>query len=421
MYKNKAFLLVLGSIILAQFAVGQNNTNSLYTRFGYGDISDTNSGEQRAMGGVALGARSNYNINTVNPASYSSVDSMTFMFDLGSSALISRFSTNSGSNTTFNGNLEYITMQFPLAKNIGFSAGLLPYSFVGYDYNKIDSVKTGLDLDDFKSISYRTKFSGNGGFSQVYAGLSANFFKHISLGVNAYYMYGTINNERSLRLLGSSDSTIQYNLISAHNFRFRYGAQLYNTFAKKHDVTLGLIYEQKAKLNGSFSQTTYGVLTDETPVNQSDSAYELPTTYGIGLYYTYDKRLSIGLDYTMQEWSGAKFRGNYELSNRSKIALGLEYLPNPRGRKFAERIRYRGGLSLSDSYYKVNNVTPPKNIGVSLGFGFPLYNNVTNTVTMLNTSFEYGKLGSSDLLREDYFKFTLNVAFNEHWFFKRKL
>ena len=184
---------------------------------------------------------------------------------------------------------------------------------------------------------------------------------------------------------------------------------------------MGLIYEQKAKLNGSFSQSTYGVLTDETPATLNDSTYELPTMYGVGLYYTYDKRISVGLDYTLQEWGNAKFRGNYELNNRSKIALGVEYLPNPRGRKFVERIRYRGGLNLSDPYYKVNNITPPKNMGVSLGFGLPLYNNVTNTVTMLNASFEYGKLGSSDLLREDYFKFTLNVAFNEHWFFKRKL
>ncbi|MFT3753634.1 MAG: hypothetical protein QM800_12425 [Paludibacter sp.] len=421
MYKNKAFLLALGSFLLVQLSIGQNNTNSPYTRFGYGDISETNSGEQRAMGGVALGARANYNINTVNPASYSSVDTMTFMFDLGTSALLSRFSTNSGSTNTFNGNLEYITMQFPLAKHIGFSAGLLPYSFVGYNYYKEDKYDVGLGLDGFDSISYRTNFNGTGGFSQVYAGLSASLFNHISLGVNAYYMYGGINNSRSLRLLSSSDSTIQYNIIQAGNFRFRYGVQLYNTFAKKHDVTLGLIYEQKAKLNGTFSQTTYGVLNDTTVANTGDSDFELPTMYGIGLYYTYDKRLSFGLDYSMQEWGNAKFRGNYDLSNRSKIALGAEYQPNPRGRKFAERMRYRAGLSLSDPYYKVNNINPPKNIGVSMGVGLPLYNNATNTITMLNASVEYGKLGSSDLLREDYFKFTLNVAFNEHWFFKRKL
>jgi len=40
---------------------------------------------------------------------------------------------------------------------------------------------------------------------------------------------------------------------------------------------------------------------------------------------------------------------------------------------------------------------------------------------MLNLGVEYGKIGSADLLSEDYFKLTLNIVFNEHWFFKRKL
>jgi hypothetical protein len=421
MYKNKAFLFVLVSLLLTQLSVGQNNTNSPYTRFGYGDISDGNSGEQRAMGGVALGARSNKSINTFNPASYSSVDSMTFMFDLGSSALLSRFSTNQGSTNTFNANLEYITMQFPLAKNLGFSAGLLPYSFAGYNFYKTDKHYVNMGLSDFDSVQYRTCFNGEGGISQVYAGLSANFLNHISVGVNAYYMYGTVNNIRSQRILSSSDSTIEYNSIHASNFRFRYGVQLYNTFAEKHDVTLGLIYEQKAKLNGTFSQTTYGVLTELSDGTKNDSTFELPTMYGVGLYYTYNKKLSVGLDYTMQKWGDAKFRGNYDLSNRSKIALGVQYQPNARGRKFTDRMSYRGGFNISDSYYKVNSSTPPKNYGVSCGFGLPLYNNATNTITMLNASFEYGKIGTSSLLREDYYKFTLNIAFNEHWFFKRKL
>jgi len=421
MYKNKAFILVLGLLILTQFPFAQNNTNSPYTRFGYGDISDANSGEQRAMGGVALGSRSNRNINTINPASYSKVDSMTFMFDLGSSALISHFTTTNGGTNKFTANLEYITMLFPLAKNIGFSAGLLPYSFTGYDYSKKDTVNTGLNLNGFDSIPYRKSFSGSGGLSQVYAGISANLFNHISLGINAYYMFGNIDYQRSLRILSRNDSTVQNNEISVSNIRFRYGVQLFNTFAKKHDITLGLVYEQKAKLNGTFSQTTKGVLNEISPANANDSTYELPQMYGIGLYYTYNKRLSVGLDYTMQKWSDAKFRGNYDLSNRSKIALGVEYIPNPRGHNFTDKMSYRGGFSISDPYYKVNSATPPKNLGVSLGLGLPLYNNATNSVTMLNTSFEYGKIGSSDLLREDYFKLTLNVTFNEHWFFKRKL
>ena len=411
--------MVFVSLFLSQFAVGQNNTNSPYTRFGYGDVTDANSGEQRAMGGVSLGSRSNRRINTINPASYSAVDSMTFMFDLGSSALISRFSTTSGITKKFTANLDYITLQLPLAKNMGFSAGLLPYSFVGYNYATSEHVSgyavTGSDT------TCRKTYTGTGGFSQVYAGLSANLFNHVSIGANAYYMFGTINNQHSLRFLGSSDSTVQYNSISANNFRLRYGVQFYNTFAKKHDVTLGLIYEQKQKLNGSSSQIIDGVLNEITTATAKDSTYEIPTMFGVGLYYTFDKKLSLGLDYTLQQWSNAKNRGVYDLSNRSKIAFGMEYLPNPRGRKFAQRVTYRAGFNLSDSYYQVNSTVPPKNYGVSLGLGLPLYDNAAQTIKMLNLTFEYGKIGSTELLREDFFKFTLNIAFNEHMFFKRKL
>src|ERR1035437_4194693 len=99
MYTNKHLLLVLSLLIFAQFANSQNNTNSPYTRFGYGDISDNNNGEQKAMGGVSIGSRSSSSINTMNPASYSAVDSMTFMFDIGSAALLSRCKDGNGSTS----------------------------------------------------------------------------------------------------------------------------------------------------------------------------------------------------------------------------------------------------------------------------------------------------------------------------------
>jgi len=426
MYKNKLLLLVLSSIFFAQFTNGQNNTNSPYTRFGYGDISDTNNGEQRALGGVSIGSRSNTSINTVNPASYSSVDSLTFMFDIGSSALISRFSDQSKGATTFNGNLEYITMQFPLSKKMGFSAGLLPYSFSGYNFFSNDTAYLA-NTNKRDTVPYTKTFIGTGGFSQVYMGISAKLFNHLSLGVNAYYIYGTINNYRDLTFSTTSGytSTTQANTIKANNFRFRFGLQYFNTFDQKNDLTLGLIYEPKIKLNGGFSQITTGVLNDtidSSHPNYTAYGFELPTMYGIGLNYTFDKKLSIGFDYSMQEWKNAEYFGKLDsLSNRSKLALGVEYQPNPKGRKFTDHIRYRAGLNMSDSYYKIEGTTPPKNYGISCGLGLPLYNKTTNSISMLNASFEYGKIGNSNMLREDYYKISLNVVFNEHWFFKRKL
>lgn len=423
MYKNKVLLLIIFSLIITQFSISQNNTNSPYTRFGFGELSDANSGEQRAMGGVAIGARSNQNINVVNPASYSSVDTMTFMFDVGVSALASRFSDPNGAKTTMNGNIEYITMQFPIYKWLGFSAGLLPYSFSGYNFYTTESKIMPTNTSTPETIEYTKTFSGLGGISQVYGGLSANLFNHVALGVNAYYMFGNVSNYRSLSFTNSTGftTTTQMNYITASNFRFRLGAQFYNTFDKKHNVTLGLIYEQKAKFNGSYSEINSGVLTDTIEAPGGDE-FDLPTMYGFGLYYTYDNKLSIGADYSLQKWGEARFMGSTgTLNDRSKIAIGLEYQPNYRGRKFSDKMKYRAGFNMSDAYYKVDGIIPPQNFGISFGLGLPLYNKATNSTSMLSTTFEYGKIGSTTLLREDYFKFTLNVAFNEHWFFKRKL
>ena len=67
-------------MILSGVTVAQNNTNSPYTRYGYGQLAEQGSGNSRAMGGIAYGLRDRYQINFANPASYTAVDSLTFIF-----------------------------------------------------------------------------------------------------------------------------------------------------------------------------------------------------------------------------------------------------------------------------------------------------------------------------------------------------
>ncbi len=415
--KNQPIVLVL-FLFFVQLSVAQNNTNSPYTRYGYGELVDVNSGEQRAMGGAAFGSRNKSSINAINPASYSAVDSMTFMFDVGMTGLFSRFSDPNGSNSSFNSNLEYVNMQFPITKWMGFSAGLLPYSFSGYNYSRIDSVQTMNHTTTPTYGYYSESFSGAGGVSQVYSGVSVNLFDHISVGVNAYYMFGQVMNNRSIVFANtdySSPSSTQINAIAVSNFRFRYGIQLYNTFAKKHNVTLGLIYENKAPFNGKFIQTHFAVPADTIVY---DDEFELPMTFGVGLNYIFDEKLTIAADFSMQQWGDALFYGKTDsLTNRSKLAIGGEYIPNPRGSKYFERVRYRAGINIHDPYYKIAGNTQMKNFGISFGVGLPL--RTGNSV--LNATIEYGKVGEKNLFREDYFKLTFNATFNESWFFKRKL
>lgn len=414
MYKNKAFLTVIIALVSILPILSQNNTNSPYTRFGFGELSDNTTGEQRAMGGVAIGSRVKDRINPVNPASYSVADSLTFMFDVGISGLLSRFSDNLGNaKTSFNSNLDYITMQFRLFKGFGLSAGLLPYSFSGYNFYSNDSV-----VIDGVANKYMNSYYGTGGFSQVYIGLGGSIFNHVALGANVYYMFGTYDNTRLLQFVdGTITPGSQVNSIRANNFRFRFGAQFYNTFAEKHDVTLGLIYEPKTPFNGEATKITAGQKADSATT--LENAFELPQMFGAGVFYKYDNKLSVGIDYTLQQWGDVKYYNVTDtLSNRSKISLGLEYQPNYKSRKYFPRVMYRAGFNMTDPYYRIGAEKAGKNYGITFGLGLPLSN--TNK-SMLNFAFEYGKINSYSALSEDYFKFTFNIAFNETWFFKRKL
>ena len=239
------------------------------------------------------------------------------------------------------------------------------------------------------------------------------------MGVNAYYMFGSSINSRELTF-GSTDfyPSYQVDSITVSSFRFRYGLQYFNTFNQKHFVSLGAIYEMKMKFNAEFSEMTGSVDAESTPYQSVNKDFEMPEMFGAGIQYTYNNQLTLGFDYTLQKWADAKYLGVTDtLSNRSKFVIGAEYLPNPKSRKFLDQVRYRAGINMSDPYYKLGGLTQPKNFGITFGIGLPL----KNSSTIINTTFEYGKIGKSGLLREDYFKFTFNATFNENWFFKRKL
>jgi hypothetical protein len=416
MYNKKILIAFLILFLSMQDTSSQNNTNSPYTRFGFGEINDNHNSEQRAMGGVALGVRSVSSINSINPASYSVVDSMTFMFDFGVSALRSQFKDPSGKSSNFTANLDYITIQFPLSKNIALSAGIQPYSFSGYNFYTTEILTIPNNSNTPDSLNVTKSFTGSGGFSEVYMGLSIDFLQHWALGVNAYYMFGTINNYRNISFSSTNyTSTTELNYIEANNFRFRYGMQYFTGFNKKNDLNIGLIFEPKKNFNVKSSKINSGVLTDST---NYDTDFDLPMLLGGGIYYTYNKKLSLGIDYTFQNWANTRFYGKTDsLVNRNKISIGAEYLPNSSGRKYSDHIRYRLGLNVNNPYYKIDGKSLDNNFGITFGIGLPL----PYSRTMLNTSFEYGKIGNYSSLREDYFKFTFNVCVNENWFFKRKL
>lgn len=76
--------ILVGSWLLASSTVvcAQISTNSPYTRYGLGDMFDQSFTNNAAMGGVGYALRTPEHINAMNPASYTAVDSLSFILML---------------------------------------------------------------------------------------------------------------------------------------------------------------------------------------------------------------------------------------------------------------------------------------------------------------------------------------------------
>lgn len=410
--KIKRLFAILITAVCGITAAAQNGTVTPYSRFGYGILGDNASSAQRSMGGVGYAMKSGRQVNAMNPASYASLDSLTFLFDMGVTLkFINSEEGNLHENTT-NGGLDYLTMAFPISKRIGASFGLLPYSFTGYKFSdRITNASTSHD--------------GSGSISQLYVGVGVNPFSTLNIGVDFAYVFGSLTNDVYATNINNSTSLFQ-RFMRVRDYKLDFGAQ-YTLFpASDHSVTLGATFSP----GKSFRGETYGIYYDATLDSKPDTIgymklkgrNTMPATWGAGINYQWRDRLTAEIDFTYQPWKDAKYAPiedfeTNEFDNRWKVAAGLEYCPAPRG-SWLKRIQYRLGGYFNHDYIVVqgNNV---REYGMTLGLGLP----VSGFKTRINLGFEYKhrQAHPNPLIKENYFNITLGVTFNEMWFDKFKL
>ena len=175
---KRTFLLpvLLGIAILTH---AQSGTNSPYSQYGLGILSDQSSGFNRGMNGVGLGFHEHNQVNYLNPASYSAIDSLSFIFDAGISGQITNFNERGSNVNAQNANFEYAVAAFRAAKHVGVSFGIIPFTNVGYNYSYTSSV--GENMPDIYATN---SFTGEGGFHQIYVGAGWEPFKGFAFGAN---------------------------------------------------------------------------------------------------------------------------------------------------------------------------------------------------------------------------------------------
>ena len=419
----KHTLCALLLTMVTGMAIAQNNTNSPYTRYGYGDLSDQNFGNSKAMGGIAFGLRDGAQINPLNPASYTAIDSLTFIFEGGVS--LQNMNVNNGGVklNAKNSSFDYLAMQFRLHPRIAMSVGLLPFSSVGYNVS---------DSKFANGVSQTRSFTGDGGLHQLYAGLGVKVLKKLSVGVNASYFWGDITRSTTVLYPETSGSTsyIEQKGISISDYKLDFGAQYTLDFDKKHSMTIGAVFSPKHKLNNDYTVVTQN---STTVSNSFDATFELPNMFGIGLTYNYDKRLTVGVDYSLQQWSKAKFAINavdnervsedfdetYTYCDRHKISMGAEYIPNLIGRSYLAHIKYRLGAYYTTPYYKVNGEKASREYGVTAGFGLPVPR--SRSILSISGQFVRVKGLETNMVNENIFRVSIGLTFNERWFFKRRV
>ena len=409
---NKKIALFALIMVLCHGAATAQTVTTPYSKMGYGLLNDNVSSIQRSMGGVGYAMKGGRIVNVMNPASYSNVDSLTFLWDVGIDLTNLWSEENGNKGYNFGGGLDYLTGHFKVAKKLGAAFGLLPYSSVGYAY--------GGDIDGGSESR-----SGSGGFNQLFIGVGYEPVKNLSVGFNFDYLFGTTSNTT---LISSTSTSYFSRNMKLRDWNAQIGLQYSLPLSKGRDLlTIGATYQPKKSFHGDAWGTKFDSQDNEVDTigyTTMSGKYEQPASIGVGLSYTFDRRLTVEADYTYQKWSDAKYQpiGGFEsqsmqFDDRWKAAAGLQYTPNKRG-SYVGAMAFRAGVFYNHDYlnYNGNNV---RDYGASIGFGLP----APGSKTTINLGLEWRHRESSPvkLITENYLNITLGVNFNELWFWKSRI
>jgi len=439
--KIRLFIILL--FILPSLVDAQLSTSSPYSRFGIGQMTSTNFNHLQHMGNLGASFRDPYLSNITNPASLASLRATAV--DISIFSNFSTLNDGTNTNTSFNGNLEYLSLAFPTKNpynqlfdesSSDFSHGmaftLMPHSIVGYD------LITSSDLPDVGTVSEVSV--GSGGTNKFIISNGVRY-KDFSAGLNLGYVFGKIKYSQDI-LFGELSNTysIDYeNNYSLSGFIWNLGLQYSlllnhselkaNKGAEAKTLNFGLTYGSNTSINTSSNEINLNtqvinnfVFVDTVSVTENVMGKgTLPGEMNLGLHYSNGNKLTLGANYRMTFWDSYKNDAspNDELSSTNMLTFGGFYRPNYKSiDKYYQRVYYRFGFHYGNNPISIENKRV-KDYGISLGFGLPFV--FQKKISHANIGFSYGKRGSGTAIEENIVRMSFGFTFNDdEWFIKRK-
>lgn len=407
---RKKIVLIMGVAVLCFQGLFSQSIQSPYNVFGIGHIESLGTGTNLSMGGAGIALESNDFLNNTNPASYSGMDTLSFLFDFGLSGKYTKFHSSSGNKGKYDAMMNYLAIGFKPIDRWGISVGMRPLSSASYSININETIEG-------TQYSIGKTYEGNGGVDQAYFSNSLRLFRGLSVGVNTSYFFGALTRSEKVSSTTAFDGYSLNRNNYIHSFYIDYGLS-YSFHIHTMKYAFGLIYGNQQRLNNR-EKYSFEANSDTVDITIKEAKLYIPAKYGVGIAIEKGDVFKACFDYEVNDFSSMKFNNPLlTIRNSQKFSAGFEYNPNKEyaGQKI-RTLKYRMGGYYYRSYLLIDN-QPINSAAITFGIGVP----VRTDLSLMNFSIELGRNGTSrhDLVREDYILFHMNLSLHDIWFQKVK-
>jgi hypothetical protein len=419
---QRSILIALLTIISARM-MAQNN-NSPYSQLGIGDLEDGYYNRTSGMANTGIAYRSNRFLINNNPASFSGLTDQYFTMEVGlRGQYISYAGTQVNVASTESADITFrkLVLGIKLSKHWGSSIGLLPFSTQNYEF----AVPYNLVGSTVQIASHF--YQGHGSVNRAYFANSYEFFHHLSIGVDASYIFGQLNQNDIIQSTANGATLVSTtNNINLQNAYITYGMQLYGKVGKNWQYSIGGTYAMRADLLAASTKLVLGADSSTLQNIQNDEGYmSLPNAYGVGIALTDKQKYTFLADYRYQDWNGVNAKNastypgqGYNITSAERGSVGFEMSKKKAFYNTRVELSYlQAGAYYENSYLQING----KQIidkGVTFGFGV----NSLRSPLAYSVTFQYGIKGTTEnnLIRENYANIIVNINFGTIWYTKGK-
>ena len=414
---NKLLSLAIVLVGSVSYVDAQIATSSHYSRFGLGELQQSILPEFNSYGGASTAFSNSNSVNPNNPATYTAYGPNSFLLSTGGWHQTTKMQNATAEQTSNNNGFSHLLLGFPLGRKFGASVGMMPFSSTGYEINIRDK-------GDIADMNYY----GDGGISKIYFGGAYEPFSGFSLGVNATYLFGSLNRRKKLIYDDESFFNSRSNsTINLKGYYYELGLLYKKILSEENEISFGLTANNNSSIRAnrsdiveSFEFSGFFEVPKDTSANLTQwGDVTLPRCISVGICYNKNKRWLLLADYSIQNWSDyLMFNESDNLANSMIISSGLQYTPEYNSAtKYHKRMDYRFGASYAYTPLQFED-NQLKEMSVSFGFGIP----VRKSRTKYDLSCTLGQRGTTEgnLIKEQFIRVGLSVSYDGVWFVKRK-